>query len=653
MRLIIVPFLILTFTSFAQVDSVQRVNEVVVSYAMRKPRMVQPRHTSISIKVIEEMAPEDAGELIRKFAGVSLKSYGGLGGLKTVSMRGLGANHTAVVSDGFSLSNAQTGQINLGQIQAENITNIVSIVGASGSFYQPISAQISGSLFLLETFENSFSRDTLQIRSSVRYGSFQQKNGYFGVKYTPNRFFISVSGAYRDAEGNYPYTFQNGVHQLNLERTNNDYKDWYYGVSAGFKGKKTVARLGYKRKQFYQGLPGAVILYNQTQDERLTTKEDLAFGDFSLNYDRLQLRIYGNGSLNAMNYIDPTYFNSVGKIDVTYDNRSLTAGISVRADLHKYLEVFGGMEEVLSDLKTNDSTFAQPVRFHNFGLLGLRFRKGRFGAEVHASSQYVDEQNRHGNSAHNRFRVSPFTSGTVRFMRDMAAVEGWYRNSFRMPNFNELYYNNIGNNQLEPEDAHQFNLGIRTMPVVKNMNFQLRVNGFYNRVQHKIVAIPTQNLFVWSMQNIGEVEIYGGEAIFSAQKRIGKDWSIVTDLNYTFQHTVDITDSESPTYQHQVAYIPLHSANGDVSIHYKQTGIRISSNFVSERYALNENNAANRIEGFYTIDASIFHKMKVAQKNRIQLQLTMKNVTNNSYAYIRSFVMPGINYLISLSYAFN
>ncbi len=653
MRLIIVPFLFLTITSFSQADSVQRVDEVVVSYSLMTIRWIQPKHTSISKNEIDEMAPEDAGELIRKFTGVSLKSYGGLGGLKTVSMRGLGANHTAVVSDGFSLSNAQTGQINLGQIQADNITNIVSIVGASGSFYQPISAQISGSSFLLETFENSFSKDTLQMRSSVRYGSFQQKNGYLGVKYTPNRFFISASGSYRDADGNYPYTFQNGMNQLSLERTNNDYQDWYCGVSAGFKGKKTTARLGYKRKQFDQGLPGAVILYNQTQDERLTTNEQLAFGDFSFGDYKFQLRIYGNGSLNAMNYVDPTYFNSAGKINVTYDNRSLTAGFSVRADLHQTLELFGGVEEVLSDLKTSDSTFALPVRFHNFGLLGLRFRKGRFGAEIHASSQYVDEQNRQGNSARNRFRVNPFASATVRFMQDMVAAEGWYRSSFRMPNFNELYYNNIGNNQLEPEDAHQFNLGIRAMPVVKNMKVQARINGFYNRVQNKIVAIPTQNLFVWSMQNIGEVEVVGGEAIVSAQKKFGKRWSIGVDANYTFQRTIDITDSESPTFQHQVAYIPLHSANGDISVHYKQTGMRISTNFVSERYALNENNSANRIEGFYTIDASIFHKMKVAQKNSIQLQLNVKNVTNNSYAYIRSFVMPGINYLISLSYAFN
>src|SRR5690606_23122850 len=130
----------------------------------------------------QEMAAEDASELIRKFAGVSLKSYGGLGGLKTVSMRGLGTNHSSIVSDGFAISNNQTGQVNLGQIQADNVTNVVSVVGKSQRFVQPVSSQIAGSAFLFETFENSFSKNQFQLRTNIKYGSFDQKNAYLGVK---------------------------------------------------------------------------------------------------------------------------------------------------------------------------------------------------------------------------------------------------------------------------------------------------------------------------------------------------------------------------------------------------------------------------------------------------------------------------------------
>ena len=114
-----------------------------------------------------------------------------------------------------------------------------------------------------------------------------------------------------------------------------------------------------------------------------------------------------------------------------------------------------------------------------------------------------------------------------------------------------------------------------------------------------------------------------------------------------------MTDRNSPTFGDQIAYIPLHTANLDVAIYFKKTGLRISSNFVSQRYALNENVDANKIDGFVTADVSVFHQFRIKDIHSLQLQVNVKNVFNNSYAYIRSYAMPGINYLISLSYAFN
>jgi outer membrane cobalamin receptor len=40
-------------------------------------------------------------DALRRMAGVNLRDYGGAGGLKTVSVRGLGAGHTAVSYDGL------------------------------------------------------------------------------------------------------------------------------------------------------------------------------------------------------------------------------------------------------------------------------------------------------------------------------------------------------------------------------------------------------------------------------------------------------------------------------------------------------------------------------------------------------------------------
>ena len=174
---------------WGQNDTVQPIQEVIATETVYIPRA----NNSILTKTdIEELSANDVGELIQKIAGVNLKSYGSLGGLKTVSMRGLGANHSSIVKDGFSLNNSQTGQVNLGQIEVDNVVGVISSVGRRIKNSLPVSAQISGSNFLIKTFENTFTTDTLQIRSNIKYGSFNQQLGYLGMKYSPRKFMFSA-----------------------------------------------------------------------------------------------------------------------------------------------------------------------------------------------------------------------------------------------------------------------------------------------------------------------------------------------------------------------------------------------------------------------------------------------------------------------------
>ena len=79
----------------------------------------------------------------------------------------------------------------------------------------------------------------------------------------------------------------------------------------------------------------------------------------------------------------------------------------------------------------------------------------------------------------------------------------------------------------------------------------------------------------------------------------------------------------------------------------------MSNYYVGKRYSLNENIIGNEVDAFILSDVTLYHKWIWNDKNALTLQLSVKNVFDNSYAYIRSFVMPGRNYLISLSYAIN
>ena len=666
MRIVLCLIVLLSFKAFSQVDTasrivkVQSIDAVRVSIPMLRIRVELPEEAVLDRGQIQLLEPTDVGDLVQKVSGSNLKSYGGLGGLKTVSMRGLGSQHTAVSVDGFTQQSYQTGQVNLGQIQTDNIEGIgvVSFRAPTKRGFLPVSALIKGSALSISTFENSFSEDSLSIRAKLGYGSFNQMDSYGAIKLGREKFFVSAFGKYRQMDGDYDYKFLNGNQLENGVRSNNNYQDYYWGASGGVKvGPRSEIRVGIKQQNVDQQLPGAVILYNNTADESLTTNDTRIFIDWK-SADRLNKfgrRVYGSVNRNKMRYFDPTYFNSDGKIDRSYQNDVANLGISGRFNYWIPANITYGFEQSIARLTTSDSLFGAPTRLHSMGILGVSKRYSRWGEfYVNVSGQYILDQTE--DISREFVGVNPMVSYQSReFGKKFFRHTLWYKNSFRMPSFNEMYYNQIGNADLNPERANQFNYQLSFIPSEKKKFITVRMNAYFNRVQDKIVAIPTQNLFVWSIQNVGKVDIYGADANISFYKNWGNKWSILFLTNYTFQHAIDVTDSESITYGDQIAYIPMHSGNFDVNVTYKKSGLKISNFASSKRYALNQNIEMNEVPGFVVSDIAIYHrfgKQDYDWNQRLKVQFTVKNILNSSYAYVRSFVMPGRNYLMTLSYEF-
>ncbi len=597
--------------------------------------------------------PQDVGAILQSFSGITLKSYGGLGGLKTISVRGLGSQHTGYVVDGFTVSNAQTGQVNLGQVQADNVEAISLSVGSKNGYLLPASAYSGGSLVSISTFENRFSEEPFQVRFASKVGSFGQMDNYFGLKFNRAKVFGSVFGKYRQASGNYAYSLQNGNQLYEGTRINNDLKDWYTGASLGFAFKNDKRlRIMYKTNGANQGLPGAVILYNSTANQRLTTQNHTVNTDFSGIRKKLSYRFMGTYNYDLLHYTDPSFLNNTGGISTSYTNQSYQLGSSFQRTIFSNFNLFGGIESRYNTLLFSTANSATPRRLHSFALAGCTWSRPQWTSEVQLSAQQVIEENNAGERAPNRLKFLPFVSIEKEEFGDWDwKAKAWYRHSFRMPSFNELYYNGIGNVKLKHEEADQFSAGFSAKPLRKKWKMEIVVNGFANRVTNQILAIPTKNLFVWSMQNIGRVNTLGYEERIKISKSIGPNWMMDATGNYTYQHSIDVSNPNSPSYKNQVAYIPLHTGNIDLSLMRKTTGVNFSTTLSSLRYSLMENVVANQVNGFAIFDISLFTKISLPKENNLRIQFSVKNIFNSSYAYIRYFVMPGRNYLITLNYA--
>lgn len=640
--------------SFSQEEAkTKQLEELEVTVARINRYYVDSLHVYISRKDIEALQPDDLGELLKKLPGVNIKSYGGLGGLKTVSIRGLGGQHTNFVVDGFSQTQTQTGQVNLGQIQVDNIESIIVQRGGASELNIPVTAQLSGNAIILESFQSLTPKIPLQQKLYSKFGSFGQVDQHFIGKTGGQKFFGSLSFKYRQAHGSYPYRFMNYQAEISGIRKNNDYMDFSGGVNFRYQPHKNHQINFYSQHtEAKQGVPGAVVLYNDFAKQRLNTTNTQIKADYKGKIKFVSYRFHYSTMADSLFYLDPAYLNNNGELRASYRNRVHDFGLNIGASVSKKLHLNIGFQEVYSKLRSAESLTASPERYHFYSFAKATYSTTRWTAITQLGIQNVNESNKNGEQAPGRTHLNPYLEYRYHFSEKLSLIT-YYRNSFRMPNFNELYYNNIGNTDLKPEDANQLAITASWTIIDRNkIYFGIQTGAYYHHVKNMILTIPTKNLFVWSIQNVGKNEVRGADIIGSFSWGFGKHWSTQLTANYTFQQSLDISDKQSPTYRHQVAYNPLHVANADISFNFRSLGIRFSSFHCSDRYTLNENIAANKIDGFSTFDLSVFNRFKLDENNSIRLQLTIKNISDESYAFVRSYVMPGRHLLFTFIYAF-
>ena len=155
---------------------------------------------------LKNLGLQNMGDAVKRFAGTNVRDYGGIGGLKTVSVRNLGAAHTAVSYDGVAISNTQAGQIDIGRFSLDNVSTLSLAIGHDDNLLQSARLFASAGVLNIETekphFENG-KRHHTQVQ--MRGGSF----GYLtpAIRHWQalgERTKLSVEGNYLHAEGEYP-----------------------------------------------------------------------------------------------------------------------------------------------------------------------------------------------------------------------------------------------------------------------------------------------------------------------------------------------------------------------------------------------------------------------------------------------------------------
>jgi outer membrane receptor protein involved in Fe transport len=221
-----------------------------------------------------------------------------------------------------------------------------------------------------------------------------------------------------------------------------------------------------------------------------------------------------------------------------------------------------------------------------------------------------------------------------------------------MPSFNELYYQLVGNARLLPENANQLNLGVlANLSFYNKSHIRLTADVFKNRISNKIIAVPTQNLFVWSMQNIGKVSTTGAEILIEGLFKAGEKTNISASLGYTWQEALDVSDKTSETYEHQIPYVPYETFSGRIQLGYQNLSLDYNILFNGFRYSAATNIHQNLLPSWWISDAGLSWNLP-AKRFSYKLKAEITNLLDKEYVVIRSFPMPGRSFGFSAALNF-
>ena len=537
------------------------------------------------------------GEL-HQVPGLLLGDYGGLAGLKTVSLRGLGSPHTSIYVDGVRVGNVQSGQGDLGMLDLGNYSSAV-----------------------VDYAQNSISFNTARptFKNGPAAGKVSFNLGSFGT-YLPSARFdfrlseklsLSANAAGIISRGDFP--LEDGT-----RRTCNDIRQ----IRGGLNLFGSMEDGDYHIKAFYnsaeRGTPGSVSWPSEDRQKDMNT---FIQGVMKKRFSHLYtLRMSAKAG-----YDNIYYTSSWG--DSEYGQTELQLNSSHMFNIYRWWKV-----SLAADVQWDklSSTNYDAERFTATSALTAAFSFERLSVNVAAEyAGYFDK------GQLTRHAVSPSMDFRLHLTEGLDIV-GFGRRAYRVPMFNELYYVGYGNPELLPEDAWLTDIGIDFYrKVSSSWNVKAKIDGFYNRLSNKITSAPTaEDPNIWLPYNIGKVRSTGLDAAAGADYTNG-DWTGSFDLRYSFQSAVDRTP-DSYSYDQQIPYLAKHTVTADLKASWK--GYVLNPKWVLKT---GRTDASGSLADWNTLDISISKTFILGKSLSLSVNLAARNVLDSRYELVSGYPMPG------------
>lgn len=532
----------------------------------------------------------------------------GYGMVSSPSFRGTTAQQTGVLWNGIKVNSALLGQTDFNSTSFKNYDQIIVKPGGGSVLFG--SGAMGGTIHLNNDFQ--FKKDS-EHTVQLHYGSFK-----------------TMSTNYKFSAG----TDQLAVNaHFGLNKSDNDY-EWIG------KGRRN------SNGAFHNTHFGAEIAYrinskNTLEAYSATYNDERHFSLLSEHQVRTKYQNNFYRNLVKWHYKTSRFLNSFYVANIQED--------------YKYFdqlptENFSG-GETSSWIVKNESFYQWTSDLRVSAFAEFQNTKGK---GIHSNLPFATQQIfSFGALAH--YHLTPKTGFEIGLKNERAKdysdpllfSAGWYYMSdtydlkmnvsknYRIPTFNDLYWQPGGNLQLNPETSHQFDINQEFKSKLININLSV----YYSFINNMIRWVPTSTGY-WEAENAGKVTVYGTELYLHGEKKFHNQ-QVSWNANYAFTQS---TDQET---NKQLTYTPQHKFNVQLSYRLNRFSISPSFMYIGKVYTTESNNEASALNSYGIL--SIDLQQKCSFKNKpLYINFKINNLTNTVYSSMPERLMPGRNYHLQI-----
>ena len=614
--------------STARVTALRTVVVRAESIVSRAAAAAQP--TSIlSRDAIDAAHARDASDAVALVPGAFVRQYGGLGGLRTLSLRGTSAQQTVVLIDGVRYQSTASGGADLGTIPASVLRRVEVVRGGDAARF---GANALGGAVNLVVDPAVGATSSLDARFDA--GSFGERSGMLAGTLGAGDHAVNGSIGITRFDGDYPFVWREYGEQSIVRRDNADLASlfaraaWSYRVDDELRVGASAIAFDAKR-----GVPGAIVQGHREQPRaRLNEREVFSTVRATLSKSEWQGMLALSGRANHLEYRDPdATVTGLGGIDSRYDR--LESALLLRASRPI------GLDGVLD--ATAELSFARLSGSNLDPSAGATVERMQWGVTTTAgwsldslvpeSDLALDVALRFDGFSDVASALSPSLGIVLRPGRGALRLRAHGSLNYRVPTFTEQYYLNYGNADLRPERSASADAGA-TVELFGTLLAEAGV--FVIDTRDQIISVPRSPV-VWSAMNVARTLSRGLELAVSGT---ALDGLAAVNLSYTRMRAEERTPGQ--TEGRLLVYSPEELLSALLELRAGAYAAGVHAQHVSHRHTLPSNAAEAALPRYTVLGAHVRAHASVGAL-RIEARAEVSNLLDESYQVVQNYPMPG------------